>query len=192
MQAAQAKEARQQWKKPPKKKTVVQHRTFEEIMEDAGPDAPAASGIGMIIDATGATVSPVLLSSVFRPDTFSLQPREVSSLTEVSVSPWGATNDPTRLPELRHNLRIIVDQAKVELDGLAREAKALQERKQWIRNEDARLRKVVLEEAERMLPLPDTLEELAHMTWDLVIQRLQNVHIIVDDISGKEVGPGFQ
>lgn len=77
------------------------------------------------------------------------KPREVTSLTEVSASPWGATNDPIRLPELRHNLRIIVESSKTELDGLAREAKALQERRKWVQDEDARLRKVVSQEAER-------------------------------------------
>lgn len=73
----------------------------------------------------------------------------MASLTELSASPWGATNDPTRLPELRHNLRLIVDLAKSELDGLATEAKALQERKKWIHDEEVRLRKVVSDEANR-------------------------------------------
>jgi tuftelin-interacting protein 11 len=54
-----------------------------------------------------------------------------------------------RIPEVRHNLRLIVDVAKGDLDGLAREAKALEERKKWVRNEDARLRRKVEEEAER-------------------------------------------
>lgn len=53
----EAREVREQWKKPPKKKTVVQHRTYEEIMEAAGQEGAAASGVGIIIDATGATVS---------------------------------------------------------------------------------------------------------------------------------------
>lgn len=55
--AAEAKENREQWKKPRKRKTVVQHRTYEEIMQDAGGDTAAAAGVGVIIDATGATVS---------------------------------------------------------------------------------------------------------------------------------------
>lgn len=54
--AAEVKEARQQWKKPPKRKTVVHHRTFEEIMEEAGQEAGGSAGLGVIIDATGATV----------------------------------------------------------------------------------------------------------------------------------------
>ena len=54
-----------------------------------------------------------------------------------------------RLPEIRHNLRLISEACKGDLDGLAREARALEERKTYIRNEDARLRKLVEEEAER-------------------------------------------
>ncbi|KAG8873502.1 hypothetical protein FRB97_006713 [Tulasnella sp. 331] len=150
--AAEAREVREQWKQPRKKKTAVEHRTYEEIMQDAGQDATSA-GVGVIIDATGAT------------------PREVASLTELSASPWGATNDPTRLPELRHNLRLIVDLAKSELDGLAREAKALQERKKWVHDEEVRLRKVVSDEAS-------------------LIERLQKIHLIVDEVktTSQEVG----
>ena len=53
-----------------------------------------------------------------------------------------------RLPEIRHNLRLITESCRTDLDGLAREARALEERKKWIRAEDARLRKQVDEEAE--------------------------------------------
>jgi hypothetical protein len=34
----------------------VEHKTYEQIVAEAGQDA-APAGIGMIIDATGATVS---------------------------------------------------------------------------------------------------------------------------------------
>jgi tuftelin-interacting protein 11 len=44
------------WKKPKKVKTKVEHKTYEQIIAEAGQDA-APAGIGMIIDATGATVS---------------------------------------------------------------------------------------------------------------------------------------
>jgi tuftelin-interacting protein 11 len=61
----------------------------------------------------------------------------------------GATNDPTRIPEVRHNLRLIVDASKSDLDALAREAKALEDRKTAINLEEARLSKKVANEAER-------------------------------------------
>lgn len=43
------------WKRK-KVKTKVEHKTYEEILEEAGEEPPTA-GLGQIIDATGATVS---------------------------------------------------------------------------------------------------------------------------------------
>ncbi|EMD39286.1 hypothetical protein CERSUDRAFT_112934 [Gelatoporia subvermispora B] len=146
--AAKAHEERAEaWKKPKKAKTRVEHKTYEQIIAEAGEEAPQA-GIGQIIDATGAT------------------PREVTSLADVSMASWTPSTDPTRLPEVRHNLRLISEACKGDLDGLAREARALEERKNWIRQEDARLRKRVEEEAE-------------------LIARLQQVHLVVDDINSQ-------
>jgi tuftelin-interacting protein 11 len=62
---------------------------------------------------------------------------------------WTPSTDPTRLPEVRHNLKLITEACKNNLDGLAREAKALEERKKWIADEDVRLRKKAEEEADR-------------------------------------------
>ncbi|KAH9930300.1 GC-rich sequence DNA-binding factor-like protein-domain-containing protein [Fomitopsis serialis] len=146
--AAKAREERAQaWKKPRKAKTRIEHKTYEEIVAGAGQDAQPA-GVGQIIDATGATL------------------REVSSLADVSMASWTPTSDPMRLPEVRHNLRLITEACKGDLDGLAKEAKALGERKKWIQAEDARLRKKVNEEAE-------------------LISRLQQVNLVVDDINSQ-------
>lgn len=66
-----------------------------------------------------------------------------------------------RLPEVRHNLRLITESCKVDLDGLAREAKALVNRGNWIQNEDPKLRRKIESEADRMSyatsPLVSTL-----------------------------------
>lgn len=132
------------WKKPKKVKTKIEHKSYEQILAEAG-EPPAATGVGQIIDATGAV------------------PREVGSLSEVSLNPWGATNDPTRIPEVRHNVRLIADACKSEVDGLAREAKALQERKIFVTAEDARLRKQLEQEAE-------------------LISRLQQIQIVANEI----------
>jgi len=90
--------------------------------------------------------------------------REVSSIADIASASWTPSADTMRIPEVRHNLRLIVDVAKGDLDGLAREAKALEERKKWVRNEDARLRRKVEEEAERkcsrFLYNPDSHMEL--------------------------------
>ena len=65
------------------------------------------------------------------------------------MSSWTPSTDPTRIPEVRHNLRLILESSKSELDGLAREAKALEDRKKAIALEEARLSKKVQEEAQR-------------------------------------------
>lgn len=46
------------WKRPKKSKVRVEHKTYEEIVQDAGLDTSIA-GIGQIIDATGAVVRPL-------------------------------------------------------------------------------------------------------------------------------------
>ena len=64
------------------------------------------------------------------------------------------------MPEVRHSLRLIADACKSDLDGLALEAKALEERKKWLVNEDLRLRKKVEEEAESTLILSSFISDL--------------------------------
>ncbi|KAF8892139.1 GC-rich sequence DNA-binding factor-like protein-domain-containing protein [Infundibulicybe gibba] len=134
------------WKRPKKIKTKIEHKTYEEIIAEAGEEP--SSGVGQIIDATGAV------------------PREVSSLADISLNSWSPSNDPTRIPEVRHNIKLIADACKTDLDGLAREAKALEERKQWVTSEDARLRKKVEDEAE-------------------LISRLQQLQLVTSDITAK-------
>jgi tuftelin-interacting protein 11 len=54
----EAKEKRSDvWKRPKKVKTKVEHKTYEQIVAEAGQEMPTTSGIGQIIDATGAVVS---------------------------------------------------------------------------------------------------------------------------------------
>ncbi|RDB23676.1 hypothetical protein Hypma_009153 [Hypsizygus marmoreus] len=135
------------WKRPKKVKTKLEHKTYEQIVAEAGQETSAA-GIGQIIDATGAV------------------PREVSSLADISLNAWSPSNDLTRIPEVRHNIRLIAEACKSDLDGLAREAKALAERKKFAANEDARLRKKVADEAE-------------------MIEKLQKIQLVANDISAK-------
>ena len=73
---------------------------------------------------------------------------EVAPLPEVAIASWTPSTDPTRIPEVRHNLRLITEACKTNLDGLAREAKALQDRKRFIAQESARLQKQVADESE--------------------------------------------
>ena len=48
------------WKRSKKIKTRVEHKTYEQILVEAGEEPPAA-GLGQIIDATGAIVSVLFL-----------------------------------------------------------------------------------------------------------------------------------
>lgn len=88
--------------------------------------------------------------------------REISSLAGISSASWTPSTDSMRIPEVRHNLRLIVDVAKGDLDGLAREAKALETRKNWVHTEDARLRRKIQEEADRESAF-DILWLLSHL-----------------------------
>ncbi len=110
-----------------------------------------------------------------------MQLREVSSLADVSIASWTPTTDPMRLPEIRHNLRLITESSRTDLDGLAREARALEERKKWIHAEDARLRKQVDEEAEREHICASKTS--VHTDSNAVIARMQQMNIVVSEIS---------
>ncbi|KAF7983380.1 hypothetical protein HWV62_22381 [Athelia sp. TMB] len=136
------------WKKPKRVKTKIEHKTYEQIVAEAGIEPSTSSGIGQIFDATSGTL------------------REVSSLADISSSSWTPSTDPTRIPEVRHNLRLIAESCKSDLDGLAREGKALEERKRWVANEDLRLRKKIEQEAE-------------------LISRLQQISLDVEQINAQ-------
>lgn len=146
--AGAKKEPSDAWKRPRKVKTKIEHKTYEEILSETRDLMPPVAGIGPIIDATGPTASVSSFSHPFRPLTKCQQPREISSLADVSIASWTPTSDSTRIPEVRHNLRLVVESAKTDLEGLAREAKALEARKKYLREEDARLRKKIKDEAE--------------------------------------------
>jgi len=58
--------------------------------------------------------------------------------------------DKRSLPELRHNMRLLCDTAKAEVQGLAKEGQALRERKAWVSEETTRtLRRKGEEETKR-------------------------------------------
>ncbi|PWN23283.1 TFP11-domain-containing protein [Microstroma glucosiphilum] len=116
----QAVELRQAWttreKKPRKPK--IQHRTYEQIIEEAGGEVPSTdAGVGQIIDAR------------------SKEMKEVASLASALAHHAVPTSDSTRLPELRHNLRLIADNSKQTLDALAKEGAGIFERRRWLQRE---------------------------------------------------------
>lgn len=103
-------------------------------------------------------------------------------MADVSMNSWSPSNDPTRIPEVRHNIRLIAEACKTDLDGLAREAKALDERKKWVVHEDARLRKKVEEEADCT---SHSLSNSSHTNLYTVIARLQQVQLVANEIDTK-------
>lgn len=81
-------------------------------------------------------------------------------------------------------MRLLVSAAKSDLEGLAREARAIEQRKKWVRDEDARLKKIVETEARSVsvsLPSPYTNRCILY----LAISRLQQISRIVEDINVK-------
>lgn len=109
---------------------------------------------------------------------------EVAPLPEVAIASWTPSTDPTRIPEVRHNLRLITEACKTNLDGLAREAKALQDRKRFIAQESARLQKQVADESDCKSWQNFLLRPWADSVT-LVISRLQQVTLVVDEINAK-------
>jgi tuftelin-interacting protein 11 len=138
------------WKKKSKsKKVVVEHKTYEQIVQEAGLDTSAhQAGIGPIIDATGAT------------------PREISSLSQISSAgaSWTPSSESTRIPEIRHNLRLLVEMTQRDLQGLAREGKLVAEKKRQGKEEEKRTISRVKEEAD-------------------LIRRLEAVRIVCDELT---------
>lgn len=137
------------WRKKHKpKKVVVEHKTYEEIVREVRLDVSAThqAGVGPIIDATGTT------------------PKEVSSLAALSAS-WTPSTDAMRIPEIRHNLRLMVDMTRQDVLGLAKEGQSLEMKKGKCAKEEASLSKKVEEEAS-------------------LIRRLEEVKIVVDELAG--------
>lgn len=105
----------------------------------------------------------------------------MASLADISLNTWSPSNDPTRIPEVRHNVRLIADTCKGDLDSLAREAKTLQERDKFVTGEDFRLRKKVDDEAQRTWFLTSDFKLL--ISFFVEIKRLQQVQLISNDIN---------
>lgn len=125
------------WKKKNKARVRVEHKTYEEILaEEAAPQVHLPE---KIIDATGAEI------------------REVTSLSDLATASWTPSTDPMRIPEVRHNLRLLCESCQTDLSGLAQEGKILVDRKSWIEKEEGKLRRRVAEEAQCMFSISTCL-----------------------------------
>ena len=77
---------------------------------------------------------------------------------------------------------MITDVCKKDVDGLARDAKASDERKRYIEQEDILLRKRIDEEAQRTLDSSLICLQCLIRLLILVILRLQQVHLVADEL----------
>ncbi|WWC97836.1 hypothetical protein V866_004723 [Kwoniella sp. B9012] len=124
-------EVEQGWKKQKKVKVKVEHKTYEQLLAEAG-DSATSGGVGLVLDARGGEL------------------KEVQSLSSLSLSTWTPSSDNMKLPELRHNLRLIVDVAKGDVEGLIREGKSVNERRRWALREE-QVSRAKVDETEKRL-----------------------------------------
>ncbi|KAI5454841.1 hypothetical protein NCC49_002123 [Naganishia albida] len=133
------------WKKQKRVKLKVEHKTYEQLIAEAGEGV--AQDTGLVLDARGGEL------------------KEVSSVAAATASShWTPSSDKTQLPELRHNLRLILDVAVSDVAALAREGKGIEEKKQFAAREAERLERVKRADEEK-------------------ITRLQAIHAITQHIA---------
>ena len=60
----------------------------------------------------------------------------MESLAALDLSGWTPTGDNAQLPELRHNLRLVLDVAKADVEALAREGRSVNEKRRWAVREE--------------------------------------------------------
>ncbi|GAA5836279.1 hypothetical protein JCM9279_002246, partial [Rhodotorula babjevae] len=104
------------------KKAKAEYKTYEEIVaEQGGPDADAPQEL--LVDLTGQALPNQSLSS---------------------LPAFGAGSaDPTRLPELRHNVTLLCSTFASSLRSLAREGAGVEQRRAYLSSEEQRMRRVV-------------------------------------------------
>ena len=153
-EAAPGRGPKAEWKRDRKVKVKVEHKTYDELVAEAAAGGnPAATGIGLVLDARSGEL------------------KEVSSLAELSLAAraateWTPTGDKMQLPELRHNLRLILESTKGDVQALVKEGQAVRMRQEWARREAQRLKQ----------------EQQAE---DIRIQRLEEVRDLVAAVSEK-------
>jgi len=142
------------WKKQKKVKVRVEHKTYEQLVAEAADSAP---GVGLVLDARGGDL------------------KEVHSMSNLSLSSWTPTSDATQLPELRHNLRLIVDIAKGDVEALAREGKSVNERRKWAVREE-QLARAKIDETEKRINRLTKVQELVKTISTLAAQQSAQEH----------------
>ncbi|TIA74689.1 hypothetical protein E3P91_00850 [Wallemia ichthyophaga] len=165
------KENVKSWKsRQPNVKTKTKHMSYEEVLEALGDQPQIQSNVGPILDLTGAQVG-VKYSQSTHSNTIT-QPREVTTSLASHLSSWTPTSDSTKLPELRHNISLIADESRRQLEGLAREARVLNDRhrslleqeKAIVKNLDSDIIRI-----ERMKRLEDVVSQLEEISKEAAV-----------------------
>lgn len=130
-QKGEAAEGPPAWMQKKPRKPKVQHMTYEEMV--AGGEAASSGGVGAIYDLSGKELTSAALS-------------HAASSHDVP------TTDTRNLPELLHNLTMVSDFTKAEVDNLVREARISAERRKYLAKEAARIREAAKANVARKWP----------------------------------------
>ena len=168
-----AERAPQAWTQTEKKprKPKVEHRTYEQILEELGQAGTEQAGLGQILDAAG---------------------NEYGSLSAALARHSVPTNESTNLIEIRHNLRLICEGNQSALQMLAKEGASILEKHKWLlRERDESHRRGAKDEvgAKRMKSALDLVRQLEALgrksqadssvgldSFDGLVQRIISEH----------------
>lgn len=128
-----------------KKAPKTVYKTAAEIIAETEDGIPASSAQQKIIDMTGPTIREISMADIKRTDS--------PTLMEVT----------TRLPELRHNLRLIVDLARNDLENLSREKKSTAFRMQSMQDELSTIKQFLDKEQDQLRRLEELKEIARHL-----------------------------
>ncbi|RIA90210.1 GC-rich sequence DNA-binding factor-like protein [Glomus cerebriforme] len=147
------KEKSNAWKKSAKtKKPKTAYKTADEIINEIG-SVPSVQPI-KIIDMTGP------------------EAREISSTSQISSQVIPDTS--ARLPELRHNLRLIVDISKADLEHFTRDRRMQTERTNALRKEMIRITAQVDDETIRIKRLGEVMSIIKDCSRRLTVSLSSN------------------
>ncbi|KAM0788473.1 hypothetical protein ACM66B_001606 [Microbotryomycetes sp. NB124-2] len=160
---AENKPSRDAWKqskrKEPKRKT--EYKTYEQIVAESGAEGPS---VGVLVDLTGNALPNQSLSS---------------------LPAYGAGSaDPTRLPELRHNLTLLTSTFSSTLGALAREGKGVEERRKHLLAEEQRIKAAVAHQDQSISQLKGIMDVISR-----VKQTEKEVGQILSTVGASDAGP---
>ncbi|GAA5905277.1 uncharacterized protein JCM6883_006345 [Sporobolomyces salmoneus] len=121
-----------------KEKVRTEFKTYEEILKENGEDGEGERPRELLVDLSGNALPDQTITS--------------------SLPAYGAGSaDPTRLPELRHNLVLLTSTLSSHLRALAKEGSTVISRRKYILAEEERVRKGVERQEEKMKRLQQVL-----------------------------------